>query len=178
MLFNTLTLTLLSLAASTAALPSTLPRQQCQSSRTISDPGFYAAGSIPTADFPDDPSSFENQILQFIPTFSSAASKCTLLANFERGFPVRLQGNTKPVLDVYQRRSATDRTLVGTFSNLPALEADGTLSDIVSAPLGTVACSSGTILTFEFQLKLEEAGAWASIAFEEDVSSGFDLLAC
>ena len=176
MLFNSATLTLLSLAASSLVLASPTQRRQCQTFRTVSDPGFYVSGSIPTSDFPDDPPYFENQILEFQPTLTGAGRKCTLFGNFERGFPVRVEGNTKPVLDVYQRRSSTNKVLIGTFSNLPEVDENGELPDIVSAPLGTVACTANIV--FEFQMKVKKAGAWANIAFEEDALSGFDLLAC
>ncbi|KAF2448788.1 hypothetical protein P171DRAFT_518248 [Karstenula rhodostoma CBS 690.94] len=164
---------LLSLSATTLALPST-PRRACTSYRTVSDPGFYASASIPTADFPDDPPYFENQILEFQPIFSSS-SKCTLFGNFERGFPVRVSGNAATKLNVFQRRSSTDKKLVGTFAAL-ALDKKGTTTDIVSSPIATFKCSEGTV--FEFQVAVSGAGSWASIAFEEDAASGFSVLAC
>ena len=174
--YNSLALTFLGLVASTSVLASPTHRRQCQTFRTVSDPGFYVSGSIPTSDFPDDPPYFENQILEFQPALATASGQCTLFGNFERGFPVRVEGNTKPVLDVYQRHSSSNKVLIGTFSNLPEVDENGELSDIVSTPLGTVACS--TDIVFEFQMKVEKAGSWANIAFEEDGLSGFDLLAC
>ncbi|KAF1967290.1 hypothetical protein BU23DRAFT_602977 [Bimuria novae-zelandiae CBS 107.79] len=174
--FPTLSLVVLGLSASTSALPTPPRRQQCTSTRTVSDPGFYAAGFLPSADFSTDPPYYENQILEFQPSFSSPSATCTLFGNFEAGLKIRVKGNAKPVLDVYQRHSSTEKKLIGTFANLPPLDENGALTDIVSAPLGTVKCSAGMV--FEFQVKLEEPGDWAGIAFEEDGMSGFDLLAC
>ncbi|KAL1593832.1 hypothetical protein SLS60_010565 [Paraconiothyrium brasiliense] len=172
MYFNSLIV--LGLSASTLALPS-ITRRACIPFRTVSDPGFYASASIPTTDFPDDPSYFENQILEFQPTVSSSSSQCTLFGNFERDFPVRVSGNAATKLHVYQRHSSTDKKLIGSFNALE-LDANGKTTDITSSPIATFNCSEGTV--FEFQLALSKAGDWASIAFEENADSGFSLLAC
>jgi hypothetical protein len=171
MYFNNLLI--FGLSTTVFALPST-SRRACTSFRTVSDPGFYASASIPTADFPSDPSYFENQILEFQPTFSSPNSQCTLFGNFERDFPVQVSGNSPTKLNIYQRHSSTDKKLIGSFAALPLK--NGKTSDIVSSPIASFKCSTGAV--FEFQLALKGAGAWASIAFDEDAESGFSVLAC
>lgn len=163
---------ILGLSATVSALPST-SRRACTSFRTVSDPGFYVSASLPSADFPNDPPYYENQILEFQPKISSK-SQCTLFGNFERDFPVRVSGNSPTKLNIYQRRSSTDKKLIGSFAALP-LEG-GKTSDIVSSPIAVFKCSEGTV--FEFQLALEGAGSWASIALTEDAESGFSVLAC
>ncbi|KAL5378992.1 hypothetical protein DPSP01_008796 [Paraphaeosphaeria sporulosa] len=167
------TFLILGLSATVSALPPT-SRRACTSYRTVSDPGFYASASLPSADFPDDPPYFENQILEFQPSFTST-STCTLFGNFERGFPVRVDGNAAPKLNVYQRHSSTDKKLVGTFAALE-LDEQGETTDIVSSPIATFKCQEGTV--FEFEVALSGAGSWASVAFEEDAESGFSVLAC
>jgi hypothetical protein len=163
----------IALGATALALPSNpdISRRQCQLYETISDPGFYVAASIPSSDFPDDPPYFENQILQWQP--SNGGDSCTLMANFENGFPVTASGDIG--LNVYTRGSSTNRNLIGSLAPLPVAE-DGTLDDIVSSPIATFPCSS--TITLEFELSIDEAGSYASLAFMNNFESGFFILSC
>ncbi|KAI9172686.1 hypothetical protein HJFPF1_02197 [Paramyrothecium foliicola] len=162
---------ILALCATALALPSKpVSRQQCEMYATVSDPGFYAAASIPSSDFPNDPPYYENQILQWLPT--NGGKTCTLYGNFERGFPVTATGNT--AMTVYQRKSATKKTKIGSVQNFPLV--DGEFDDIQSWPIGTFPC--GSSVTLEFQLALKTPGAHASVTFFENFESGFFVMAC
>jgi hypothetical protein len=168
MLATTLILSTFALSASTLAIA---PRA-CAEYSTISDPGFYVAASTTSPDFPDDPNYYENQILQY--QIPSGATQCSLRGDFERDFLVRVSASGPWEIEAYVRKSSTEKTHLGTLSYFPI--EDGKTNDIVSAPLGTFTCA--TDVTFEFQLKLEEAGTYANVAFDYNDESGFFVLAC
>ena len=161
----------LALSVAALAFPSKpVSRKQCELYPTVSDPGFYAAASIPSSDFPDDEPYFENQILQWLP--QNGGTTCTLYGNFERDFPVTAVGNT--TLNVYQRQSSTQKTKIGSVQAFPLV--NGKFDDIQSWPIATFPC--GSIVTLEFQLAISQPGTHASVTFFENAESGFFVLAC